>query len=113
MAEAFGVTTIEMILKHEAHRTGTMSDEARKEGKPTLVLELVPWRMIDPAAVEVEAQDTIQVIDGRLSRTELNTTSSLYAPAADPVFDTHQAPVYNLPEHPFSQGGRYCSNSGE
>jgi predicted deacylase len=93
MADAFGVTTIEMILKHEAHRTGTMSDEARKVGKPILVLELVPWRSIDQQAVrvgirgtlnvmkrigmldgEVEAQDEIQVIGGQLSRTELNAT---------------------------------------
>lgn len=93
MADAFGVTTIEMILEHEAHRTGTMSDEARKLGKPMLVLELIPWRMISPEAVrvgvrgtlnvmkqlgmidgEIEPQDEIKVIGGRLSRTELNVT---------------------------------------
>ncbi len=93
MAEAFGITTIEMILKHEAHRTGTMSDAAINEGKPTLVLELVPWRSIDDQAVEVgirgvmnvmklldmidgeiEPQSEIEVLDGRLSRTEINTT---------------------------------------
>lgn len=93
MADAFGVTTIEMILAHEAHRTGTMSDEARKAGKPMLVLELIPWRMIDPQAVDVgvrgtlnvmkqldmidgdvEPQGAVQVLDGRLSRTELKVT---------------------------------------
>ena len=91
MADAFGVTTIEMILKHEAHRTGTMSDEARKVGKPILVLELVPWRSISKQAVrvgirgtlnvmkslgmidgEVEPQTEIQVLASKLSRTELN-----------------------------------------
>lgn len=93
MAEAFGVTTIEMILEHEAHRTGTMTDEARKMGKPMLVLELIPWRMIYPQAVrvgvrgtlnvmkqlgmidgQIEPQDEIDVLDGRLSRTELKVT---------------------------------------
>ncbi|HSM55051.1 MAG TPA: succinylglutamate desuccinylase/aspartoacylase family protein [Candidatus Sulfomarinibacteraceae bacterium] len=93
MADAFGVTTIEMILKHEAHRTGTMSDEARKAGKPMLVLELIPWRMIYPEAVRVgvrgtlnvmkhlgmidgepDPQDEIDVLGGRLSRTELNVS---------------------------------------
>jgi len=93
MANAFGITTIEMILKHEAHRTGTMSDEGGKIGKPILVIELVPWRSISDEAVQVgirgvlnvmkeldmidgdvEPQEGIQVIDGRLSRTELNAT---------------------------------------
>jgi predicted deacylase len=93
MADAFGVTPIEMILEHEAHRTGTMSDEARKIGKPVLVVELVPWRSINQLAVEVgllgvlnvmkaidmidgevEPQEGIQVLEGKLSRTELNAT---------------------------------------
>lgn len=92
MAEAFGITTIEMILKHEAHRTGTLGDEAGKVGKPDLTIELVPWRVIDPEAVEVGVRgvlnvmkvldmidgevekQTVDVISGRLSRTELNAT---------------------------------------
>jgi predicted deacylase len=93
MADAFGITTVEMILKHEAHRTGTMSDEARKIGKPVLVVELVPWRAISKKAVDVgvrgvlnvmkklemidgdvEPQKSIQIIDGQLSRTEINAT---------------------------------------
>jgi predicted deacylase len=92
MAEAFGITTIEMILKHEAHRTGTLGDEAGKIGKPDLTIELVPWRVIDPEAVEVGVRgvlnvmktldmidgevekQTVDVISGRLSRTELNAT---------------------------------------
>ena len=92
MAEAFGITTIEMILKHEAHRTGTLGDEAGKIGKPDLTIELVPWRVIDPEAVEVGVrgvlnvmkaldmidgeveEQTVDVISGRLSRTELNAT---------------------------------------
>ena len=93
MADAFGITPIEMILKHEAHRTGTMSDEARNHGKPVLVVELVPWRMISPVAVQVglrgalnimkalgmidgemEPQEGIQIIKGQLSRTEILAT---------------------------------------
>ena len=93
LAKAFGITTIEMILEHEAHRTGTMGDEAGKIGKPGLVIELVPWRSISKEAVqvgvrgvlnvmktigmidsEVQPQQDIQVIDGQLSRTELMVT---------------------------------------
>ena len=91
IAEAFGITNIEMILKHEAHRTGTMGDSAGELGKPILIIELVPWRSIDPQAVrvgvkgvlnvmksidmidgEIEPQDEIKVIKRRLSRTEIN-----------------------------------------
>ncbi len=93
MADAFGITTVEMILKHEAHRTGTLGDNAGAIGKPNITIELVPWRAIDPEAVkvgvrgvlnvmkhldmidgEVEPQTDIQLISGRLSRTELNAT---------------------------------------
>jgi predicted deacylase len=93
MAEAFGITTIEIILKHEAHRTGTMSDEARKIGKPVLTVELIPWRSISQEAVSIgvrgvlnimktldmidgdeESQEGIKIITGKLSRTEINAT---------------------------------------
>jgi predicted deacylase len=93
MAEAFGITTVEMILEHEAHRTGTMTDEAGKIGKPAIVIELTPWRSINQEAVnvgirgvfnvmkalkmidgEIEPQEGIHVINGKLSRTELNAT---------------------------------------
>jgi predicted deacylase len=90
MAEAFGLTTIEIILKHEAHRTGTMSDEAGKIGIPGITIELVPWRSISPEAVQIgvrgvlnvmktlrmidgerQLQQGIKVLSGQLSRTEL------------------------------------------
>ena len=90
MAQAFGITIIEAKLKNEAHRTGLMSVEAELLGKPVITIELVPWRRIDPLAVEVgvrgtlnvmkslgmidgpiEPQQGIQIIDGSLSRTEL------------------------------------------
>lgn len=93
MAKAFGITTIEMILKHEAHRTGTMGQEAGALGKAIITIELVPWRLIDQQAVrvgvrgtlnvmkslgmidgEIEAQDEIKVLPNNLSRTELNAT---------------------------------------
>lgn len=89
MADAFGITTIEMILKFEAHRTGTMTDTALSLGKPSLVIELIPWRRISPIAVQVgvrgvrnvmkklgmldetiEKQKDIPVLTGRLTRTE-------------------------------------------
>lgn len=93
MANAFGITAIEMILKHEAHRTGTMSDEAGKIGIPALTVELIPWRSISREAVqvgirgvmnvmksigmvdgEIQPQSEIQVLTGQLSRTELMVT---------------------------------------
>lgn len=89
MARAFGVTPIEMMLSLEAHRAGTMMEAAYALGKPTLVVELFPWRRIDPKAVkigvrgvlnvmkslgmiegEVEAQEGVMVLDGKLTRTE-------------------------------------------
>ena len=90
MAQAFGITIIEAKLENEAHRTGLMSDEAALLGKPVVTVELIPWRSIDPLAIEVgvrgtlnvmktlgmidghiEPQDGIQVINGNLSRTEI------------------------------------------
>jgi uncharacterized protein len=93
MAEAFGITTIEMVLKYEAHRTGTMIDTASSLGKPAIVIELVPWRSISPLAVKVgvrgalnvmkklgmidgalEEQSDILVFQGQFSRTEVTAT---------------------------------------
>lgn len=90
MAEAFGITTIEMVLKFEAHRTGTMTDAAIGLGKPSLVIELIPWRRISPHAVQIgvrgvqnimrklgmidgsiEPQQGLLILDGRLTRTEV------------------------------------------
>jgi hypothetical protein len=93
MADAFGITTIEMIMEHEAHRTGTMAEAAGEVGKPVLVVELVPWRAISETAVdvgvrgvmnimktlgmiegEIEPQMDIPVIKDNLSRLEVNAT---------------------------------------
>jgi predicted deacylase len=93
MARAFGITTIEMILKFEAHRSGTMGDSAGEAGKPNMTIELTPWRRIDPKAVkvgvrgvlnvmksigmiegEIEPQEGVHILNGNLSRTELNAT---------------------------------------
>lgn len=93
MAQAFGITTIEMILKYEAHRSGTMGDTAGEAGKPNMTIELTPWRRIDPKAVkvgvrgvlnvmkslgmiegEIEPQEGVKTLPGKLSRTELNAT---------------------------------------
>ena len=46
----FGITTVEMILKYEAHRMGTMTDTAINLKKPGITIELVPWRRISPVA---------------------------------------------------------------
>jgi predicted deacylase len=90
MADAFGITTIEMRYEHEKHRTGTMIECAMADGKPSLVLELVYWRRIDPVSVntgvrgiknvlksldmldgELEEQTETPVIKGALSRVEV------------------------------------------
>lgn len=90
MADAFGITTVEMILKFEAHRMGTMTDTAINLKKPGITIELVPWRRMSPVAVRVgvrgvlnvmkhlkmvdgqqEKQTEVLVIGGRLTRTEV------------------------------------------
>lgn len=90
MADAFGITTIEMIPTHERHRMGTFTDHVQGRGKPCLVLELVAWRRIDAHSVETGVRGTLNVmkhlqmldgdpelqtdvpgIPGRLSRIEL------------------------------------------
>lgn len=108
MAEAFGITTVEMVLKFEAHRTGTMTDTAISLGKPSIVIELIPWRRISPVAVRVgvrgvlnvmkslgmiggatEKQTETLVIGGRLTRTEITATRGglvrEYKTSGDPV----------------------------
>ncbi len=89
MADVFGLTTVEMILKFEAHRMGTLTDTAIELRKPSITIELVPWRRISPVAVHigvrgvlnvmkhlkmvsgtVEAQTETLVIGGRMTRTE-------------------------------------------
>jgi len=90
LARVFGITTIEMIPTHERHRTGTFTDLVQDRGKPCLVLELIAWRRFDPVSIEtgvrgtlnvmrhlgmldgdVEPQERIPVLKGRLSRVEL------------------------------------------
>jgi len=90
LARAFGITTIEMRLDLEAHRTGTMMEAAHRLGKPMIVVELFPWRRIDPLAVEVgvrgalnvmkslemivgepEPQEGIVILEGKLTRVEI------------------------------------------
>ena len=108
MAEAFGITIVEMVSKYEAHRTGTMTDTAMQMGKPSMTVELVPWRRVSPLAVrvgvkgvlnvmkklgmvdgEIEPQDEIQVVGGRLTRTEVTANRGglvqEYKDAGDPV----------------------------
>jgi predicted deacylase len=90
MAKAFGITVVEMVLKYEAHRMGTMTDMAISLRKPSITIELIPWRRMSPKAVstgvrgvlnvmkhlgmiggEQEAQNEVLVIPGRMTRTEL------------------------------------------
>lgn len=90
LGEAFGLTTINMVLSNEPHRTGTMTDSAMRAGKPALTLELISWRRIEEPAIaagvrgtlnvmkrigmldgEEEPQRDIQVLPGRLTRTEI------------------------------------------
>lgn len=108
MAQAFGITTIEMESRYEAHRTGTLVEAALSLGKPSLILELIPWRRISPEAVEVgvrgmlnvmkyldmidgeiEPQEGVQILDGRLTRVEIMASAGglvkQYKTAGDPV----------------------------
>ena len=108
MAKAFGITTVEMVLKLEAHRTGTMIDTANSLGKPALVIELTPWRRVSPVSVrvgvrgalnvmktlgmidgEVEPQTDIKVVDGKLTRTEVTASRGgplrIFKSAGDPI----------------------------
>src|SRR5665647_76764 len=108
MAKAFGITTMEMVLKFEAHRTGTMTDTAGKMGKPVLVVESTPWRRVSPVTVrvgvrgtlnvmktlgmidgEVEPQTEIQVVEGRVTRTEITANRGgplrTFRAAGDPI----------------------------
>jgi predicted deacylase len=92
MASAFGVTTVEMISSFERHRSGTISECAASEGKPNLTLELLYWRRIDKESVrtglrgtlnvmkylkmidgEIEKQEGIKAIGGRMTRTEVTS----------------------------------------
>ncbi len=90
MADAFGITTVRMVLKFEQHRTGTMSDWALAHGIASIVIELVDSRRIhDPSVTmgvrgirnvmkvlgmldgKVEPQTEMVVHRGNLTRMEL------------------------------------------
>jgi predicted deacylase len=90
MAAAYGITTIQMRLENEAHRSGTMGDAAQALGKPSLTIELLSWRRALEDSVrsgvrgtlnvmkhlgmldgELEAQEDVPVIPGKLSRVEI------------------------------------------
>jgi predicted deacylase len=90
MAAAFGITTVDMVLSFERHRSGTISECAAGEGKPNLTLELLYWRKIDEVSVktglrgtcnvmkylkmidgEIEKQEGIKMIEGQMTRTEV------------------------------------------
>jgi predicted deacylase len=90
MADAFGITTINMVVGYEPHRTGTIADSAMAAGKPTIVVELIAWRRLDEDGVRAglrgtlnvmrrigmldgaeEPQTGVQVLPGRLTRTEV------------------------------------------
>lgn len=108
MAQAFGVTVIEMEMRYEAHRTGTLVEAVLALGKPAVIVELTPWRRITPEAVQVgargvlnvmkhldmldgepESQAGIQILEGTLTRTEITATRGglvkQYKTVGDPV----------------------------
>lgn len=62
MAQAYGVTTIQMITAHEAHRVGAMVEMAAGEGKPGITVELVAWRRIEPEGVESGVRGVLNVM---------------------------------------------------
>lgn len=94
MADAAGLTAIEMRLANEAHRFGTLTAAALGAGKPALTIELVGWRRILGYSVEIgvravlnvlkslamldgdpELQSTANVIPGALSRVAVTVGS--------------------------------------
>lgn len=62
MADAFGVTTVEMVQQLEQHRTGTLSDCALTDGKPTIVIELIDTRRLNEAAITMGVRGTLNVL---------------------------------------------------
>lgn len=62
MADAFGLTTIEMVQQYEQHRVGTMSDWALAHGTPSIVIELIDTRRINPAAVAMGVRGTLNLM---------------------------------------------------
>ncbi len=62
MAKAFGLTTIEMQLELEAHRTGTMLEAALADGKPGITIELIGTRTLEPKSIEAGVRGTLNVL---------------------------------------------------
>jgi predicted deacylase len=62
MAKAFGITLIQIEHRYESHRTGTIIDAAADLGKPALVVELLYWRRIDSAAVDVGVRGLMNIM---------------------------------------------------
>lgn len=93
MAEAYGITTINMRHSLETHRSGSLTDLAVQSGIPSITIELVRWRRMDEAAVlsglrgtlnvmakvgmidrSIEPQSDCQVIEGHLTRCEVTAS---------------------------------------
>ncbi len=72
MADAFGVTTIEMLQQLEQHRTGSMSDWALGHNIPSIAVELIDTRRLNPAAIKMGVRGVLNVmkmldmLDGQL-----------------------------------------------
>ena len=98
MADAFGVTVIEMRFQHEAHRMGTLSEFALSSGRAALAVELIAWRRVIDLAIQVgvrgllnvmkrlqmipgepEPQQGIPIIRGHLTRTEVTANRGGFA----------------------------------
>jgi uncharacterized protein len=62
MADAFGITTVEMLQQLEQHRVGSMSDWALAHGIASLVVELIDTRRINPNAVKVGVRGALNVM---------------------------------------------------
>lgn len=72
MAEAFGITTVEMVSSYESHRAGTMVEAAGNDGVPCMIIELISWRRQTASSVVTGVRGTMNVmkmigmIDGEL-----------------------------------------------
>ncbi|HHY96327.1 MAG TPA: succinylglutamate desuccinylase/aspartoacylase family protein [Firmicutes bacterium] len=62
MAQAFGITTLIMSSRYEKHRTGTLIEAAMVAGKPSLIVELVPWRRAERRSVQLGLVGLVNVM---------------------------------------------------
>ncbi len=64
MARGFGVTVLEMSSTYEKHRTGTLIEVAMAAGKPSVIVEMVPWRRMAEGSVRMTVDGLVNAMVG-------------------------------------------------